>query len=353
MTLTNYSNYVPILKWKQGEQIAIKHLTEEIADSITPYLNVMTYDKQTESSTGFKKYLNNKRPFYLNNHFNLEDQTGELIELFEELLSLDYHPIPVVSPSSPDELLEYLSENKSKFPRMLIHLKEKETQTNSHSLTKFVSKIGIRPENCDLLIDLFTIDPKVNSDIYVDYSAKALSELSKLPFRSTIFSASSFPEMIQQIKSDDIGQFQRLEWIIYLDLIKTYPKLIFSDYGNDDPFDVISDHGYKLVPTIRYTSDSHWIIYRGHHDKNKPNDFTQFHELSRKLVRDNTIFQGKEYSWGNQIIYECSLITTCKIKCNHSHLPEWVKRTMNHHLTYVTRQVSCLSSLSSTIEHTR
>lgn len=318
-----------------------------------PYINLVNYDDLSKIEMSFKTKLRKSMPFYLNSHGNQQENSSELIATLERLINSGFTPIPVISPTTSAEFLQYLNDNKSKHPRILLHLKDKETRIDLPFVKALIKSTGYKIENCDLLVDLFLTDPKVNADIYKDYALKALKNLTTLPFNSTIFSASSFPEIIRNVKQDTVDSIVRLEWLVYKELIETYPELIYADYGNDDPFDIDSDHGFTIIPTIKYTCDDNWYIYRGHHDKKKPNDFTQFHELSRKLVNDTSVYQGKHYSWGDKIIYECAQITTCLPKCNHSHSLEWVKRTMNHHITYVVNQVSCLCAASSTTEHTR
>ena len=102
----------------------------------------------------------------------------------------------------------------------------------------------------------------------------------------------------------------------------------FSDFGPNK----------NMNAKIRYTVGDKILYFRGHGLLHPVKDYSQYYHLAH-LVRSDSRYRGRSYSFGDNYIDDCA---------NHlisqGSPATWVKADMNHHVTYVTHQVSRLVS---------
>lgn len=332
--------YIPILKWKQGEQIAISKLEDSIKDTIIPLSCLMSNDI-TSSIRTFTKHWP-CRAFMLDFHSKSKVNDSKKIEFFDEFEKAGFPFIPVTNPLTS---LPVIAKAKSLNRGLAIRVDAK--LDFQKVVQPYLSSCGFSPENIDLIIDApwlvkFRDDCSLAKKIILPMIDECYKYAKKNGnFRRLIFSGSSFPEMLSKLSAYSITRLSRTEWKIWIDLCSTYENLLFGDYGIDDPNDLDLSGGATIIPTIRYTHDSNWYIIRGKHDVNNPYDYSQFHKLSSMVV-SNKIYSGLSYSWGDEKINACAKKSCTSINCNHGHPGEWVKIGLNHHITYVSHQVASL-----------
>ncbi|MCG0278210.1 MAG: beta family protein [Thermanaeromonas sp.] len=340
--------YVPILKWKEGERVALRWLSEEVKNNICPVINVMKDTKPDSFASEVIKNWGEGRQFYLDFHPTFPDDLNDFVEaVLAEPESSRLAIIPVISASKPPEYFQLIRENAHLFTNGIALRVGIQDLENTHAFEEgFCKEAGIDKQSIDLIVDLGGIVrlPQEVIKSLAAFICFVLTQVRASEFRNVIVAGASFPESLN-VPQNKVSILPRKEWILWKEVYDKHSYAIFGDYGPDDPEDEEYEHGITIIPTIRYTYGDSWHIVRGVRDPRNPYDYTQFHGLSQTLVKMTDIFCGKDFSWGDMKIYECAnRVCTGSSNCNHGNMRSWVPINTNHHLTYVTHQVSMLVS---------
>lgn len=360
--------YVPILKWKAGEQRALKELEISIKEKITPLIEIVpvpwdytnecpakTIDEHlADIGSKLKECWDNNGPLYLDTHF-LEDDikmaNGQhyLAYIFDEARKNNIKLIPVTSCqrslSFQKEVANiYLQDSFGICIRITNEDLDGDLDAKlDETLNELLSTLGIDPNQVDLLIDMAYINPK---EKYKNYAAiiTTLNSISALGnWRNLILSGCSFPPSLSEINS--YGQIPRVEWDIWKKLVtgKVVERIpIFSDYAINHPeYIEVDPRIMQMSANIRYTIDDSWLIFKG--DLVKKVGWGQMRSLSTKLVNDPH-YCGMNYSWGDKYIYECA-----NGSVGTGNATTWRQVGTNHHITFVVKQISNFSSTSNII----
>ncbi len=107
----------------------------------------------------------------------------------------------------------------------------------------------------------------------------------------------------------------------------------FGDYAISSavPFDF--EPYMDVSAKIRYTTDEHWLVVKG--KSTKRNGFEQYHDLAKQVV-ERIEYCGPMFSEGDRYIDNCAHHRT-RGPGNSS---TWVEVGVNHHLTFVSRQLA-------------
>lgn len=205
-----------------------------------------------------------------------------------------------------------------------------------------LENLGVSAERTDILLDLGPIDPSQRTA----HRIVASQVVNQLPdsraWRTVTFAATAFPQTMQPFDQDSENLVERTEWALWKHLkgLAEKEKLqrlpTFGDYTINHPEPVqIDPRVMRMSASIRYTTDEHWLIMRGHWVE-KPPYFGQFHELSRDLV-DRDEYCGPEFSSGDQYIRDCAAEDV-----STGNATTWRRVGTNHHLTFVVNQIANL-----------
>ncbi|KYH30708.1 beta family protein [Neomoorella mulderi] len=72
--------YVPILKWKEGERLALRRLSDEAKNNLCPVLNIMKETKPDSFASEIIKNWGEGRRFYLDFHPTFRDDLNDFME---------------------------------------------------------------------------------------------------------------------------------------------------------------------------------------------------------------------------------------------------------------------------------
>lgn len=356
--------YVPILKWKRGEQKALEYLDDSIKDKIVPLLELppiayITIDDLPSKSidehldgTGeqIKQSLGN-RPFFidllwLEDFDSMKNGQPPLEFLIDDFINKDLNPIIVTGTNRIDSYNEsiYKLLNKYKDINVCIRIEDDDFFDIEDNIKEIMKEINASENRTHLIIDLKYIRNNINSLLLsiptVINSIPNINEWLSLSICGT-----SFPENLSMIEKDSIESIDRVFWKLWNKLISK-PKLLnrlpqFGDYAIAHP-DIkdIDPRLMNMSGNIRYTSSDKYVIFKGHSTKKgkKYKDgWTQMFTLTEKLINHNC-YCGKYFSYGDNYIYECA-----KEKKSTGSAETWRRAATNHHLTFVTVQLSNLS----------
>lgn len=339
------------MKWKEGERIALRWLSEEIKDKISPLLNIMKDTKPDTFPSEINKNWGIGRQFYLDFHSTFEDDPIEFLSIMfeEEDEAKNLAFIPVISPDTPSEYLQLLQE-KIDLSTRGIALRVTPQALEDVSYEETLNQVKIDKKVIDLIVDLQNIEglPMTLITTLAETLCFLLGNTQAFAFRSVTVAGASFPDVLRNIPRNSVKEIPRKEWLLWEEIYKRNPHVNFGDFGPDDPHVPAYEPGITIVPTIRYTHKHSWYIIRGSYDPRAPYDYTQYHALAQKLVNLPQIFCGEDFSWGDAKILECASqpCTSGISKCNHGSPRTWVQINTNHHLTYVARQIASFASSS-------
>ncbi|SHK62044.1 beta family protein [Paramaledivibacter caminithermalis] len=352
--------YLPILKWKMGEQKAVEELPDILKDRIIPLFEIPPIEWDYENEC-YKKTIDQhlekvpktikaswglNRPFFVDMPY-LTDETDELTNglhalehLHNELIKEGLSAIPTVYCTDDDYILDIVKDVVSKnVSGVCIRIKEKDLLELEELIENLLNKLNINEKDVDLIIDLAYIPP-IEYDQNLNNSISIIRAIpDKTNWRSISLCGTSIPESMSDVEKDSLTNIPRLEykiWKYIFDKAKDSKYIFapnFGDYCVQNPSLVDMDPRImKPTPNIRYTIDNDYMIVKGHYIKKKK--YTQCNILCKKII-NHPKYMGKNFSWGDKYIYECG--NNCASTGNGT---TWRKVGTNHHISFVIDQLS-------------
>lgn len=200
------------------------------------------------------------------------------------------------------------------------------------------------PSEMHLILDLRSLD---------SLAQNFLDQYGKIPFLdkwgTVTMAAGSFPKDLQGLS---VGEhlLPRIEWQRWKEIVSIRPRRIptFGDYATLPPLLQPSFPGMNVSASIRYTVGEHWLVMRGEGLRNEGGPGHAQYPANAQLLMEHREFCGREFSFGDNYIYERPT------KKNKPGIPmNWVTVGVNHHLTFVVRQIAMLFNLPLPRKHYR
>lgn len=339
-------NYVPIMKWKRGEQNALQNLEDSIKNGIIPYLEVPLHSKPIDkfSLEISKIWVNKPYFFYLSPGWYediYEDDPENMEKAFLSLFSdhystLDNHyAIPVFDLSNYHAIRTWKFRNSR---RMAIRVSGNEFGLIDFELNSMMG--DDRKNMTDLILDLRTVE---TDEVFAKQSLlkAALSDIvNPEKYRSIIIASSSFPSNFNGIEQERIYEYPRNEFLIHTTAKKLATKLGFtysySDYGPTDLSDTTFVIGMSPNFKIKYTGFDKYYFIKGIPIKRGGLDFSQVQKACKILYQNSSVFSGESFSWADNKIAEIANATK---EIPTGNLTTWVSYSFNHHITFIAKQI--------------
>ncbi|WP_256761617.1 beta family protein [Cohnella sp. WQ 127256] len=348
--------YVPVLKWKQGEQKAIESLTITIKQGLTPLIEVAPIDWDFDNGT-YKKTIDE--------HL---DGFGEIVSrswgidgsVFVDLLYIEpndrmasgQHPlgyvmddlrlhfVKAIPVTACDRDATYNREVSTAHQQdglgICIRLVEEDFDNLHTRIDGLLNSLHIGPTEVDLVIDYRHVDP----DSRTRTTLLLTGLINSMPYlqgwRNIILCGTAIPKDLSEIGADNVGVIERTEWLIWKRLVQTNlltRRPIFGDYGvaHPEPFEA-DPRLIRMSANIRYTGENKFIMFRGR-DLRK-NGYAQYYQLAAQVVA-HPEYSGPQFSAGDHYIYEAAN------QVGTSGSPQtWRRAGTNHHWTYVVNDLS-------------
>ena len=336
-------NYVPILKAKEGELIALRHLSPQMKSNLTPLIEIQPRETPellkrtiTQIRRGWIPTLpllvDVDRSYLMNSTVSATDN---LRNLLTELSEQDFNVMPVSGLRRPARFNSVVSdtvgENDNGICIRLQSLDWQDVSSLENSLRNYVQGISLQLSQVDLVFDYEPFLPSHLGTIITSAITTINSIGSIRQYRNVIIAATAFPS--QSIAQPYmIYRFPRSEFQAWTTLVSN-PNIqrrpVFGDYTTVHPVlpDIDYAMGIKVAPKVKYATDSEWLCLRW-----DASDYANFHRVCNTLVALPE-FSGAAYSWGDGRIAQCG--TT---GANTGNPREWVSISVNHHLTLVATQ---------------
>jgi hypothetical protein len=343
--------YVPILKWKKGEQEALKNLTNDRQSKITPLIEIIDYQRPDV----FLECLKVCYPFpvFIDTIIAAEDDRDFLLSILQESHTHDQQIYPIFY---FDDLQEAeLFAKAGTHIGIRIPLPEDIDGPSYADLFDAIKKLklGYKEMLIDLILDANIISEKIDANRQFREVKDVIKcfLLDEIFYNSVIISSTSFPESISSVPAGGLASFSRYDFKIFervhedplFSKIKDY--LIYSDYGVTKFTDTEIDFSIVryILPKVKYTTCDKYLVLKGQKDRNTRKTIVGYKELSNKVI-DLEDYYGENFSHGDLEIKERALGLNKKGPGNNTN---WVTIAANHHIAVVLEQLSSLYETST------
>ncbi|MBP8070796.1 MAG: beta family protein [Acinetobacter sp.] len=358
--------YIPILKAKKGELSAYEHLSQSIKNNTLPIFEMPTenWEKTQKQRIDFvdskvlqiNKTLDKNSTSLISLDFSFWNYKDQLLEnqehifsyTFNQLTDKGYTLIPVIgydrwhNESDRSYQANIKALDFKEIPFFIIRL-DGEALEHIHEpfffeeqIEEILNGLKVTIDKCLFLIDHNNIFGKSPTQVTEEiiFQIKLITELNPL---SIAISSHSMPKSINKLvpNHDSSNLLFRTEEDIWKNTIKKLnnPHIIYSDYG------IIANDGEERTGgnnstnngKIRYTTQDHLFVVRGHPFGKDGGKHVQMHDLAKKVVESNYF---ENMSWGDSKILECS--QTHKAPGSPMN---WISYELNHHVTYMLEEV--------------
>lgn len=360
----NLKHYVPILKWKAAEQIALQELKSESKKNVIPLIQVImpapktpkegerekTPSEQIEEVTSafrakllkipeeIQKFWGDS-PVYVDPGLILTPnlRLEALTKVLEIGQSLRLFLIPVVNLGSGDDIRILAAELAKKYGHgvclKLTPADFAENSTLNSRIKQFLTDCSLTEKDVDLLIDI-----QDRNDHYKRIFTLSQGITSLQSWRTFIFASGAFPVDLSECNLGENYQ-PRVDWNNWVDAIKTqslrHPS--FSDYTIQHPIYKESIRFFAPSASIRYTLEPDWLILRGL--KGKPAHYLASAQLLSQSQEFKDKFRGADFSFGDAFIAKKGEDLNSDKTGNPMN---WLSAGINHHLETVVFQLANL-----------
>ncbi len=331
-----HSHYVPIVRWKRAEKVALRDLFPTTKSKITPLIEIPE-DRTADSKDADSIALAwGSSPFFFDFGAQSQSISRELVQsFFVNARIRGLNPIPTACLGSSDTFKESVAEVAGEDGRgiCLRLFREDLARPNlPELLTNLLAKLEQLEGSVDLMIDLKIFR---NEDVLIGKMLEAIPKISE--WRTLTLAAGSFPK---DLRDFPVGEHEqpRSEWVSWLTAITKHSltrKPTFADYTIIHPYLTTPIPGMNISASIRYTAWDYWVIMRGEGLKNKDGAKYAQYPANAESLTEREEFCGAFFSAGDRYISDIAN------KKEPTGSPEtWLRAGINHHITYVVDQLA-------------
>jgi hypothetical protein len=359
--------YVPILKAKYGEFLALSQLTPDIRKHIIPLLEITPKEWDHE---GKKKALSMEEhlvkislkfikywPFdstFIDTALICQEQadSSSCIEyLYKRFFERGLRPIPVVALTSPAGHLAGVQALRQKYTindcALRVTITEFSDPELNDKVLEFMSLRALESRNMHLILDLAAAE----FEDYEGFAEAILGRLEHFPmlqnWKSFTVCGSALPSS-GNIK-DSINCIPRNEWNFYQSLREKIKLTDFRRELNYGDYSIVSPGYFEFDPEkmttsakIKYTTRENYMIMKGKSLKTK--GYGQYISQAQEIT-SSLYFEGEFFSAGDKHLKECADKQT---KTGNASI--WNSVGNNHHITRVVTDLFSSPLLTSYIE---
>ena len=353
----SHRRYVPILRWKEAERLALRDLGDDVRDRITPLVQLVPESIAVGKRTATAGHALLKVAGDMRECWGTRPLLVDLWRIDPRLrINGSMHPLAYLARNARASLV-------SMVPVTGLHrdaayqtaVREAVAEDKRGSCLRLsrgdLGNPSLRPDVQRLLKQLqlepsqvhLVVDMECHDGSYPDFDSLSSLVPDIREWRSFVVASGAFPPDLTQWKTPGTYSVPRLDWLAWLGEIELAESLIrkpaYSDYGIYHPT-------YKPPPgfpnfsaSIRYTSEDEWTIMRGEGVRNEGGaGFAQWPANAELLCGRPEFRQcGRAFSAGDAYI--------AREAGNYAHpgnASTWLQAGFNHHLTFVARQIASL-----------
>lgn len=338
--------YVPILKWKKGEQNGLVNLSDSVKNQIRPLIEITELLPPDEICIDMKEVFQN--PMYIDTVIADEDDRDYLFSIISELNSNNLSAYPVLYYDDFYNDLSNLVKVSDKLCCKIdlpLDIEGPDIDEILNLMDEFYSTYN---QKLDLILDIGIIENSREAALQLREALDFASNVTKFDFfDNIILSSTSFPSSLSNIHSNESKSFHRFDIKVFENFLSkttiSKEKILYADYGVTKFTDIdteldFSKIGGKILDKVRYTTDTDYWVYKGKKDKRNPSNSVKYVNLA-KIICASPFYYGKNFSFGDGEIYDRANGLNKKKGGNHTN---WVTISSNHHITVLVQQLSSL-----------
>jgi len=344
--------YSPILRNRQSELLAIKHLSNSVRASMMPVLDVAAPTKSTDKAaelqyvernlkrttkygTGFSAVFVDSSE--LDPAFRLPKKVHPLEALAGAVVGAGSRPIPVTGlhRDAAHKAVAIAVANDHAKGSLCVRLDPTDVSTATLTfkrLRDLLQMDSVESSAVYLLLDLQCLYGK-DRDSVAKEVLRLLKLLEAKEWAGIIIGGYAIPDQLSTaVSTKEQGYLPRIEQDVFRDAAAyemNTPRW-FADYTTLPPAVVELD--WKLIrkvmsPKALYALDTEWFVVRGGAFSSHPDEYDQYYSIADEIVALDE-YRGPEYSYGDRYIFDRS-----KRDGTPGSPSSWITACVNHHLT--------------------
>ncbi len=333
--------YVPALKWRQGEKLALKNLPDRLKSSIIPLIELVNdegdnpEDLSNDLSTFWSKTA------YLDVHYRPQHfARTALNNVVSHNQNIDI--IPVVRLDSPQIVIEGVKNvagiYNNGFALRIIANQDIDFSLLSEDVRLTLERLAGSKDKVDLMIDFGYLEGKTQT--YQATLENIADSISFNDWRRVIVVAGNFPPSLQGFRPNEDNLLKRSELELWQENKVTRGReLIYSDYTIRYPDNVAK--GLRGSKSVRYTLENDFQVFRGTREDKSFKYLV--HAMNIKALYSDVY--PDSYCWGDEAIVEkANQLEKCLSDgadpetyegFSPGGAKDWVALSVNHHMTVV------------------
>lgn len=360
MNQFDWTHYVPILRWKRAEQVALAKLATDTSDHITPLIELVAENfknpkKRELSSEEIANKISHQlfqfwgeRPFFIDlNHLSqslLTEGSSHFLVLLSNYASIIHVSLIPVTGIYRDPLYQSavlnVIEKHNQGVCFRLSREDINRRTLAQDLKGALSFFKITPEEVDLLLDFQVTEQSIPT-----FSTLCVQIPNIHEWRNFMVASGAFPEDLRHLERNRQHTIGRLDWLLWRDQVISEISCTrlptYSDYTIQYPQYLDRTGPFNYSASIRYTADEYWVIMRGESVSNEEGPGTAQWPANALLLCERPEYCGDTFSFGDKYIKE--MVS----QYDKPGGPEtWLRAGINHHMTFVVRQLSNLAGTS-------
>jgi hypothetical protein len=194
---------------------------------------------------------------------------------------------------------------------------------------RLLRRTGLQAEEVDLLIDLAETACAADADEVQDRARRVVRWARWMPWRSVSIASGAMPPNLDDLPTDRPVTVGRHDARVWQRLGE--PGVCYADYGVTSPVRRLGVQYHRQLPTLRYTTEQAWWIYRWARRGGRDDD--RCHDLCRTIVRSpHWPASGARFSWGDAEIARRARTARGAGSSN-----TWMAFSTSHHIAFVLR----------------
>lgn len=313
--------YRPVLAGRRGELEALAHLDPALAPLLAPVIDVHAVDACTLDLLG-------RLPPGL---LPAVDVSALPDGPESEPARWGVPLVPVLGLADGDRRLVAHGVAARAHGRAVVRLRTGRDRAGPDATTGAVERVwrltGLVPEQCDLLIDAGDVCCPADVRLAGPRVRRLADWGRRHAWRSVTVAAGGMPPAVGRLPADEPVRLDRFDWRLWRDLADL--DVGYGDYGVGCAAPAAEDVPGDRLPTLRYTTDGAWWIYRWSRRGGRGDE--RCADLCRTLVAAPWWpTAGAGFSWGDH-----EILRRARRGAGAGSPSSWVAWSTSHHLAHV------------------
>ncbi|MFC7264139.1 beta family protein [Streptomyces lutosisoli] len=338
--------YVPILKGKAGEFLALGHASQEVQDQIRPVMEIVPDFDLRDLLETFCDHAMEHVPNGMVLTVDcgalpfvrvLEgDVGGPVLRVGESLMQRGIAMRPVFRCTDSDDALAEVAgvaaaHHHGACLRFATAADLSDVPPDNRQMRDLLRTVRLAPEEIDLLVDAGPVRSARTRKTLIEGVIDVLNSMSRWPWRDVCVAAGAFPVNLTGFPRGVATAVVREDASLWQEVVERWrgPQPDFGDFGVMYPRMLPKSRGTP-DPNMRYTKGTEWQVFVYPRLRTGNDDFFI---LSQDLVNSpHWPATGAATSWGDERLAECAQRKRRKAGGG----TEWRAWGTSHHLAVVT-----------------